>query len=176
MENEENVEKKKGFKSWYSEHPKTVFTIRAILWATFSAILPFLFIVWRYGIFKPSCKIKLSGWGIIGVIILILFVIKLVSYLIKGMKFSLAKQCILGFLRIVLPLVLLLLFVIEVKNNIQLIYQALICVIACEIVGIPLNPFPAWLEQKRIEEGKEQANDLFDMFLDKFFKRKKDDK
>ena len=173
MENEE--EKKKGLKAWYESHPKTVFTIRLILWAAFSAILPFIFIAWRYGIFKSTSKISLSGWGIIGVIILVVFIITLVAYLYKGMKPGLAKQCIGGFVKIILPLVILLLFVVEIKNHIQVTYQALSCVIICELVGIPLNPFPDWLEKRRVEQGKEKAETLSEIFWDKFFKKKKDD-
>lgn len=170
----ENEEKKKGFKAWYEEHPKTVFTIRFVLWSTFSAILPFIFIAWRYGIFKTDSKIKLTGWGIIAIIIAIVFLITLIAYLVRGMKHGLAKQCVVGILKIILPLVILLLFVVEIKNHIELVYQALICTTACELVGIPLNPFPDWLEKRRIEQGKEQAETLSEIFWDKFFKKKKD--
>ena len=172
MENEEN---KKGFKAWCENHSKTVFTVRLILWVTFSAILPFIFIAWRYGIFKSSSKISLSGWGIIAVIIILVFAITLIAYLYKGMKPGFAKQCVSGLIKVILPLVILLLFVTEIKSHIQIVYQALCCVIICELVGIPLNPFPDWLEKRRIEQGKEQAETLSEIFWDKFFKKKKDE-
>ena len=76
MAEEEKVEqveteqkKKKSFIDWYKEHPKTVFTIRFILWTACAAALPFAFIAWRYDIFTPASKIKLTGWGFIAIII-----------------------------------------------------------------------------------------------------------
>lgn len=171
---EESKKTKKGFVEWYQEHPKTVFGIRFALWVTFSAILPFIFIAFRYGIFTNESKISLSGWGIIAIVIIIVFIITLVRYLYEGMKPGLAKQCVGGVCKIVLPLVVLLLLVVEIKNHIQLVEQALGCVIVCELVGIPLNPFPEWLERRRIEQGKEKAETLSDIFWDTFFKKKKD--
>lgn len=170
----ESKKEKKSFAEWYSEHPKTVFSIRFVLWATFSAILPFIFIAYRYGIFTKNSKISLSGWGIIGVVILVVFLITLVKYLYEGMKPGLAKQCVGGVCKIVLPLVIVLLLVVEIKNHIQLVEQALGCVILCELVGIPLNPFPEWLERRRVEQGKEKAETLSEIFWDTFFKKKKD--
>ena len=171
----EEEKKKKTFKEKCDEHPKTVFGIRLALWTLFSAVLPFIFIAWRYGIFQPSSKIKLSGWGIIGIIIIIVFLITLISYLSKGMKQSLFKQCVVGFFKIILPLLILLLLVVEIENHISLVKQALVCVIICEVIGIPLNPLPDWLEQRRIEQGKEQAETLSDIFWGTFFKKKKDE-
>ena len=92
------------------------------------------------------------------------------------MKPGFAKQCISGVVKIILPLVILLLLVIEIKNHIALVEQALSCVILCELVGIPLNPFPSWLEKRRIEQGKEKAETMSEIFWDTFFKKKKDDK
>lgn len=173
-EQETEKKQKKSFVEWYNEHPKTVFAIRFVLWATFSAILPFIFIAFRYGIFTNESKISLSGWGIIAIVVIIVFIITLVKYLYEGMKPGLAKQCVGGVCKIVLPLVVLLLLVVEIKNHIQLVEQALGCVIVCELVGIPLNPFPEWLEKRRIEQGKEKAETLSDIFWDTFFKKKKD--
>ena len=76
---------------------------------------------------------------------------------------------------IILPLTILLLFVLEIESHIKLVKQALCCVIVCEMIGIPLNPMPDWLEKRRIEQGKEKAETMSDIFWDKFFKKKKDD-
>lgn len=171
---EEEKKAKKTFKEWYKEHPKTVFAIRFILWSIFAAILPFIFIAWRYGIFTAESKIKLTGWGIIAVVIVIVFIITLFKYLYRGMKFSIWKQIILGFVGIVLPLTIVLLLVVEIESHIALVKQALVCVIICEVIGIPLNPFPEWLERRRVEQGKDKAETVSEIFWDTFFKKKKD--
>ena len=90
------------------------------------------------------------------------------------MKFSIWKQIITGFVSIILPLTIVLLLVTEIENHIGLVKQALVCVIICEIVSIPLNPFPEWLERRRVEQGKEKAETMSEIFWDTFFKKKKD--
>lgn len=182
MAEEEKVEqveteqkKKKSFIDWYKEHPKTVFTIRFILWAACAAALPFAFIAWRYDIFTPASKIKLTGWGFIAIIIVIVFVSSLIKYIYKGLKPGLAKQCIFGFVSIVLPLVMLYLLISSIEDSIRLFKQALGCVILCEAVGIPLNPFPEWLAKRQSENEQEKLENMSDVFWDKFFKKKKDD-
>ena len=169
---EEN--KSKNLFEWCDEHPKVVFTVRAVLWALFSAILPFIFIVWRYGIFTEG-KSKISGVGLLAIIIAAVFIFNLAHYIYKTLKPGLAKQCISGLVKIILPLLVLYVIVSSVLDSVALFKEALGCVILCEAVGIPLNPFPTWLEKKRIEEGKEKAEGLTEMLWNKFFSKKKEE-
>lgn len=172
MAEEPNETKKKSLAETIEEHPRTVFWIRFFAWCLFAAVLPFLFIAWRYGIFSKASAIKLSGWGFIAIIIVIVFIITLISYLYKGMKPGLAKQCVTGFVKIILPLTILLLLVVSIEDSIKLFKQALCCVILCEIIGIPLNPLPDWLEKRKKEQHDEKIETVSDVFWDKFFNRK----
>lgn len=168
------MEEKKSLTEWLQEHPKTVFGFRVFLWAVCAAVLPFAFIAWRYDIFTPQTKIKLTGWGFIAIIILVIFISTLIKYIYKGLRPGLAKQCIFGFVSIILPLVVLYLLVTSIESNIGLFKQALGCVILCEAIAIPLNPFPAWLAKRQEEDGKRKAETMSDVFWDKFFNHKKD--
>lgn len=170
----EEDEEKKSLTEWCKEHPKTVFAIRFVLWAACAAVLPFAFIAWRYDIFTTESKIKLTGWGFIAVIILIVFVSTLIKYIYKGLKPGLAKQCVFGFVSIVLPLVILYLLITSIEDSLRLFKQALGCTILCEAVGIPLNPFPAWLAERAKEDKAKEAKTVSDIFWDKFFSEKKD--
>lgn len=172
---EEEKKNKNGLIAWCQNHPKTIFGIRVFLWATCAAILPFAFIAWRYDIFVPTSKTKLTGWGFIAIIIVAIFLISLVKYIYKGLKPGLAKQCIFGFASIILPLLLLYLLIDSIENNIALFKQALGCVILCEAIGIPLNPFPAWIAKRQIENEKFKAETMSDILWNKFFTRKKDE-
>ena len=177
---EEQVEEEGSGKGWFSRfidwckaHPKTVFVTRVLLWCAFSAVLPFVFIAWRYGIFSKHSSMKLSGWGIIAVIILIVFAMTLIKYVYKGLKPGFFKQCVGGAVKIILPLTILLLLITSVQNSISYFKQALGCVIICEAIGIPLNPFPAWLEKRRIEKQLSEAETMSDIMWGKFFEQKK---
>ena len=172
---EENTEEsKKGLADWIKEHPKTVFGIRVFLWATFSAILPFAFIAWRYQIFTSVSKLKITSVGLLAIIIAIVFIISLLKYIYKGLKPGFVKQCIFGAIGIILPLLVIYILINAIEDNIHLFKQALGCVILCEAISIPLNPFPAWLAKREVEDGKRKAESMSDILWDKFFKRKKD--
>lgn len=171
----EEEKKNKGIIAWCKEHPKTIFGIRVFLWALCAAILPFAFIAWRYDIFAPTSNFKLTGWGIIAVIILTIFAITLIKYVYRSLNPGLAKQCISGFASIILPLLIVYLLINSIEDSINLFKQALGCVILCEAVGIPLNPFPAWIAKKQIDNDKKKAESMSDILWDKFFKRKKDE-
>lgn len=174
-EKQENQEEEtKSFFEWCEEHPKTVFSIRFVLWCSFAAILPFAFIAWRYDIFTNEPKIQLTGWGFIAVIILVVFVSTLIKYVYSGLKPGLGKQCIFGFVSIILPLVVLLLLINSIEDSINLFKQALGCTIICEAVGIPLNPFPSWIAKRQLENEQNKVERMSDIVLDKFFKKKKD--
>lgn len=136
-----------------------------------AAVLPFAFIAWRYDIFTAETKMRLTGWGTVAVIILIVFVATLVKYVYKGLKPGLAKQCIGGVVKILLPLIILYMLIVSIQNSLEMFKQALGCTIICEAIGIPLNPFPSWIAQREAEEGKAKAESMSDIFWDKFFSR-----
>lgn len=170
------TKKNVNVKEWIDGHPKTVFAIRCVFWCLFAAVLPFAFIAWRYDIFTTQSKLRLTGWGMIAVIIVIAFIITLIKYLYKGLKPGLAKQCISGFVTIILPLVILYALIVSIQDEINLFKQALGCLIICELVGIPLNPFPDWLEKRKIKNKEEEISNVSDIILDKIFKKKKEEK
>ena len=175
MEKEENApQTKKTLTEWISEHPQTVFITRAVAWFTFAGLLPFAFIAWRYGLFKDQGAIVISGWGIIGIIILAAVILAIAGYVKQGMKPGLLKQCVSGFCKIILPLLALMLCIQGIKNDIELFEKALGVTIACEIVAIPLNPFPEWLEKRRKEMNLEEQESMFGALWDKFFAKKRE--
>ena len=102
MKKEEGEKQTLG--EWLDEHPKSVFITRAVTWAILAAGLPFAFIAWRYGIFKEQSKIAISGWGVLALVIIIIFVLTLANYIRKGLKPGIFKQCASGFCKVVLPL------------------------------------------------------------------------
>ena len=168
-------QKKNKLLGWIEEHPKTVFASRIVLWSLLAGVLPFIFIAWRYDIFTTASKMKLTGWGFIAIIIAIVFISTLLKYIYKGLKPGLAKQCITGFVKVVLPLVIFYCLVMAIEGNIALFKQALGCTILCETVAIPINPFPAWIHERAKEDKNEEQKTMADIFWGKFFDKKKEE-
>ena len=131
-------EEKKSLGTWLEEHPKTVFWSRFALWLTFAGILPFVFIVWRFKLFHAITKMQFGGWGIIAVLIaaiVILVVLKYIRLALKA-KYSLIGQCLSGFCKVILPLLLCFAVFKATEDNIHLMLQVLGCITVCEAVAI----------------------------------------
>ena len=170
MEEENN---KPTLAEWIQAHPKSVFAMRAITWAIFAGGLPFAFIAWRYGIFKSQNTIAISGWGVIAIVILA-FLFTIINYVRRGLKPGLFKQCVSGFCKVILPLLAVLLIADGIKEDIALFEKALIVTITCELIAIPINPFPEWLEKRRKEQNLEEQEGYFEAMWKKFFDKKKE--
>lgn len=153
---EEGTEKKTII-DWCKEHPRIVFWVRCILWFLFACALPFTFIAFRYGIFKGEKTLQLTGLGIVAIVIVVVFIIVFIKYLCEGLKGGFAYQCIIGLIAIIIPLCGLLALIEVAKKNMELFEEVLGCVILCEFIGIPLNPFPAWIEKRRKERNAEKG-------------------
>ena len=152
---------------------KKIFIARAIAWSIFSAVLPVAFIGWRYSLFKKVGKIQLSGWGLFAVVIVFIFLITLVKYIKSGFQeWTMVKQIINGVLKIIIPLVVLLLLCITIRNNIDYFIQALSCVLLCEAIAIPINPFPEWVYIK--SQGRMES--MLDLFASKMQQTNKEEK
>lgn len=131
-----------------------IFILRAVLFAVFAAVLPIVFILWRYGAFEGG---KTSyGLGTLLCGILAFIAVRYALGEIKAaMPYSMLTQIITGAMNVILPLILLYVLLLKMRNEAELLMQCVIAVILCECVAIPVNPFPKWREEHRAErEGK----------------------
>jgi Na+/proline symporter len=131
---------------------KKLFLARLILFTIFACVLPFSFIAWRYHIFTTLNSVSLSGWGIIAIVIALVFIVYVARMLKRGMPYSMLTQCIGGLLKVTLPLILLYVVVNAIKNQSEIFLQALLVVIISETIAIPINPFPKWLNDNQIKK------------------------
>lgn len=162
--NEETENKKKETK---------IFVIRIVLFTLFGCVLPFIFIAWRYDIFRVekevSAKVSLTGWGFIAIVIAFFFFRYIYKTLKSIMPYSYACQIINGFLKVILPLILVYIVASGIAKSINLFKQALSVTIICEIVAIFVNPFPKFLHDKGVEKNE----DIMDLFINKWKEKDK---
>ena len=146
---------------------KKVFIARVILFCIFGCILPFVFIAWRFQIFSNGGGVSLTGWGIIGILIVFFFILYCLKILKNSIPFSMTYQILSGLIKVILPLILLLLLVNALEDSIRQFKQALIIVIGCEAIAIVVNPFPKYMHDK----GIEKTENLMDTFISKWKKK-----
>lgn len=157
-------------KEWLT--PRKIFWMRFVSWALFAAILPFIFILFRFNIFHREPVVALGFWGTFALGIILAFIVSVLRYVCKAMPFSMAAQCIGGFGKVVLPLLILLFVAIYIRDKLDVFIQALSVVVVCEAVAVPINPMPKWIHEHLTEEQQKKISSFIDLGLDKFFSRK----
>lgn len=152
------------------------FWIRFGIWALLACVLPAAFIIWRFDLFTKVTVEQYSAWTILVVIVIAVFAITCLRYIDKGIKkYSMAKQIIMGVAKVILPLLAIyyVCFVIQQKLQAQILdlgnlMQALIVIIGCEAVAIPINPFPEYI----YNEMKGESMSLIDYAFKRYDERK----
>ena len=164
--------------TWLDAHPKTTFFSRLVLWFICAAGLPFAFIAWRFDLFTRVSAIQISGWGIVGIVIVALVILSAIKYIKIAMnaKYTLLGQILGGFCKVILPLIVFLLILKGLRDNIDMMIQVTGCVILCEAVAIPINPLPKWAYEMQKDVRVEERKETMDYLLDGFFNRKDDSK
>jgi DNA integrity scanning protein DisA with diadenylate cyclase activity len=148
---------------------KKLFVLRALFFSLFACIIPFVFIAWRYSIFsvKENPKISLTGWGFVAIIIVFFFVRYLVMVIKKSIPHSLLAQVINGFIKVLMPLILVYVVIGALESGLYLFKQALVITIISEAIAIVINPFPQYM----FEKGVEDFEGLLDIALKKIRKK-----
>lgn len=123
------------------------FVIRFILFTLFACILPFTFIAWRYELFSKVNEMSLTGWGIIGILIIAIFCFYVLNAIKKGMPYSMFTQIVDGIIKVEMPLILVYLLLSNIQSTIDLFLQCIVCIIICEAIAIPINPLPKWIKE-----------------------------
>ena len=157
-------------KVWLTEKKK--FWLRLAGWIIFALIIPVVFILFRFDIFHSKPHIALGFWSFVVIFIIFVFVISMLKYIVKAMPYSMVAQCITGFAKIILPLGLIFIIAVYIRNNLDVFIQALGVVLVSEAVAIPLNPMPKWIHEHLSEEQQKQIGNVADIFFDKYFSRK----
>lgn len=152
------------------KNEKKKFIAKAVAWSMFSCVLPVCFIGWRYDLFNKVGSLQLSGWGMFAIVIIFVFLHTLVKYIKSGFSgWSMTKQIINGVLKVLIPIGALLALCVGIRANLDYFIQALSCVLLCEAIAIPMNPFPKWVWEK--SQGKIEG--LIDYAVSKLHKEDK---
>lgn len=150
---------------------KTLFIIRLIIFLVFAIIAPLVYLIVRFDLFKVESSLQIGLWGVIVLIIFLAVIKVLIKYYLDAMKtkYSYLKQLVNGVSKLIFPLILALVIIIWVKDNMDLVLEALYVIIPCEIVAIFVNPLPRWAFENnvdgletffnRVNEKKENTED-----------------
>ena len=152
---------------------KREFWIKFALYVLFGAIIPFMFLVWRFNLFGKASKIQIGGWGLFGIMFLGIFFAKTIKVVRMGLPYSLITQILEGVIKVLIPLGVAALAAFYLRNVMQQLFQFLCITFICETIAIVVNPLPKWLYEHQLDERKNTIKDVLQT-LDILKKDKKD--
>lgn len=173
----ETEKKKSSLIDLMTEHPTATFWVRFSAWVVFAAMAPLAFMMWRFNLFNKESHAFLGGWGLFVVIFAAIFLIVLIAYFrrIMMIKHVFISSCISGVCKVIIPLVALLVICYVVRNELDYLIQVLSCTILCELVAIPLNPFPEYIAELQKDVDEDKRKGTIDYLWDKYFAKKKEE-
>ena len=117
-------------------------------------------------------RVALNGWGIVSVILAGFFFISMFKEIVDSYSgYSMAKQCLVGVYKKIVPLAIAIGVFYFLKGVIDQIIFCLTTIGICQIVAIPMDPLP----KLSAERGKESYDNLIERGIE-MFKRRKGDK
>jgi hypothetical protein len=124
-------------------------------------------------------NIALNGWGILSVLLVVFSVVSILNEVIDAYtkKYSLAKQCLVGLKKKIIPIAIALGICYFLKNAIDQMIFCLWILGATQVAAIPLNPLPEWKARVKGEEDYSGiANTVIKVLKENSFSRTKGDK
>lgn len=152
---------------------KKEFWVKFSLYVLFGAIIPFMFLVWRFNLFGKASKVQIGGWGLFAIMFLGIFFAKTIKVVRMGLPYSLITQILEGVVKVLIPLGVAALAAFYLRNAMQQLFQFLCITFFCEAVAIVVNPLPKWLYEHQLDERKNTLKDVLQT-LDILKKDKKD--
>lgn len=144
------------------------FIIRLVAFLMTALVLPCVYLVIRFNLFKS--KMAISIWGIIIIGLILIVVTAMIKFYLAGMKtkWSYLKQILEGFIKVILPILFILVVVVWAKtklqwfiDNINLFIEAICVILGFETVAIIINPLSKWAFDNNIDGMVSIADKIF---------------
>lgn len=140
---------------------KSEFWIRLLLYILISGLMPAAFLIWRFHLFTTVSKLSIGGWGMVCIIFVAVFFIKLIKAVRKGLPFSYFTQILSIICKEIIPLVTAILVIYCLQDYITEVMQFLIVVTICRLLGGLIDPLPQWAHDNKIEMEKSKIMTIF---------------
>lgn len=136
---------------------KKMFWIRLSLYILIGGIIPFTFLTIRFNLFSKVSKLSIGGWGLLAVLFVAIFFIKMLKAIRKGLPFSFGTQIIEGMFKITIPLTVATLIIFLMRNSVEELFYFFCLLVFCETIAMAVNPIPQWAHENKIEEQESSA-------------------
>ena len=141
---------------------KGQFTARLITYIIFGIVIPVGFLCWRFKLFEKVSKISISGWGLVAIVVVGVFFIKLLKAIRKGLPFSFFTRVIEGLCKVTVPLLLGTFCVYALQDCMTEVFQFLCVMSISETIAMLFNPLPRWAYENQMIESTKGTRHLLE--------------
>lgn len=136
---------------------KKLFWIRLISYTIIGGGIPLFFLIWRFNLFSKVSKLSIGGWGMIAILFIGIFFIKMMKAIRKGLPFSFGTQILEGMFKVTIPLLIATVIIYVMRNSVEELFQFFFVLLFCETIAMIVNPIPQWAHENKIEEQESSA-------------------
>ena len=167
MEEETKVkEKPKSKVAKLLEKADWTFVVRLIVFITL-ALAPAVYLFIKYRCFEVVKKVSFSGWGILGILIVVGVIYIVLRYVVFGGKYAYWKQIIKTIISITLPISLALTLIVISRDFINELIVFVSVALGCWTTAGIINPLPQWSYKKSLGETADALDYAFSRFKNK---------
>lgn len=145
--------------------PRAVFAIRFVFFILFAFVAPIGHILGKYQPFNYTEKLSVGFAGLVIIAILLLGLKFLVEFYLNGVKtkYSLVKQIVSGFTKLILPMCIVAGLVLVLAKYAEQVLSICVVLIPCEMIAIVVNPLPKWAFENNVEGLANITEKVLDM-------------
>ena len=126
------------------------FWLRMGLAILFALVIPFSAIAYKFELFAfRDAAYSLTGWGILAILILVLFLMRMIKKYTKDLPHSFLKQFIDTVNYVVIPLSFGTLLFWMIQNTNDAVYFVLRISLFSVPIGALINPLPGWAQKQK---------------------------
>ena len=127
------------------------------------SLSPAIYLIIRFNLFEKKNMVEMNLWLVLAVIVFASVLSVIIYYCVSAIKtrYFWWKQLLVGFVKVILPLIVLLAVTTWLSNNISLFKEFIIVTICFESLAIIINPFPKWCFDNNVDGLAEITDKLF---------------
>lgn len=146
---------------------KKQFWTRISLYAFIGLIIPIVFLIWRFQLFKKvsTSGIAVGGWGVIVFIIFVVFFSSMLKAIKKGLPFSFTTHVITCIVKVTIPLLIATFVVYFLQDFTTELFQVLCVLLVCETAASIINPLPQWANENKVDAENMRIKNVFSSLM-----------
>lgn len=146
---------------------KKQFWTRFSIYAVVGLIVPIIFLIWRFQLFKKVSTngIAIGGWGVVVFIIFVAFFSSMLKAIKKGLPFSFTTHIITCIVKVTIPLLIATFVVYFLKDFTKELFQVLCILLVCETAASIVNPLPQWAHEHQVDAENMRIKNVFSSLM-----------